>query len=81
MVATFLIKMFVPQAKRRGMETIMKKVMRIGFYMEMVMILAMFALLIFGQQIPELLVFIFVIGMLICLISSVFVRREKNSYN
>jgi xanthine/uracil permease len=56
----------------------MKKVMWIGFSIQIIMIMVMLLLMIFKQQIPDLLFAIMVGGMLTCIISSFFVIRERN---
>lgn len=55
-----------------------KKAMWIGFYIQMIMLGTIFLLVFMGRQIPDIVGFMFSLGMLISIIASIFIAREKN---
>ena len=56
----------------------MKKIMWAGFSIQIIILVIILLLVVLQKQIPDLVSFIFVLGMLTCIISSFFVAREKN---
>lgn len=59
----------------------MKKVMWLGFSIEITVLIIMLLFVVFQKPVPGLLVGIFVAGMLTSIISSFFVQREKIKKN
>lgn len=56
----------------------MKKMIRIGFATQMIMMIAIFLLVIFSQPIPDLVAILFAGGMVMCIVCS-FIARGQNS--
>ncbi len=59
----------------------MKKVMWLGLSIEITVLIIMLLFLVFQKPVSGVLVSIFVAGMLICIISSLFVQRENIKEN
>jgi len=65
----------------KGGKKIMKKVMWLGFSIEITVLIIMLLFVVFKKPVPGVLVGIFVAGMLTSIISSFFVQREKIKEN